>query len=207
MEGDCAPLREIAAASAAHDAMLLVDEAHATGVFGPGGAGLGAALNLNGAINISMGTLSKALGSTAGLRMLRRHAQTADQPRARAIFSTAPPPPAAGAARAALDFRAAHPSAGRELLARAAGFRERLQTAGFNTGGSNSQIVPVILGDNRRALDAASALRRLGILAPAIRPPTVPAGSARIRFSVTLAHTPADLEQAAGALASIVRPA
>lgn len=208
MEGDCAPLREIAAAAAAHGAMLLVDEAHATGVFGPGGAGLAAELNLNGAINISMGTLSKALGSYGGFCACSAGMRNLLINRARAlIFSTAPPPPAAGAALAAMDFLAAHPNAGRELLARAAGFRTRLQAAGFNTGGSNSQIVPVILGDNRRALDAAAALRRMGILAPAIRPPTVPAGSARIRFSVTLAHAPADLEKAADALAAIVRPA
>lgn len=208
MEGDCAPLAEIAAACAGHDALLMVDEAHATGVFGPGGAGLAAALDLNGAINISMGTLSKALGSYGGFCACSAGLRDLLVNRARAlIFSTAPPPPAAGAALAALDFLSAHPNAGQELLARAATFRARLQAAGFDTGASNSQIVPVLLGDNQRALDTAAALRRRGILAPAIRPPTVPAGSARIRFSVTLAHTPADLERAAAALAESVPPA
>ena len=80
-----------------------------------------------------------------------------------------------------------------------------LQAAGLNTGSSDSQIIPVIIGDNQRALEIADALRQNGILAPAIRPPTVPAGTARIRFTVTLAHTPADLEQAAAIIIKIVK--
>ncbi len=206
MDGDRAPLAEIAALAAQHDAMLMVDEAHATGVFGPGGAGLTAELKLESSVNIAMGTLSKALGAYGGFCACSNDMRALLVNRARAlIFSTAPPPAAAGAALAALDYLAAHPDAGREVLARAASFRARLQAAGLNTGSSDSQIIPVIIGDNQRALEIAGALRQNGILAPAIRPPTVPAGTARIRFTVTLAHTPADLEQAAAIIIKIVK--
>ena len=99
----------------------------------------------------------------------------------------------------------AHPDAGRELLARATVFRERLTAAGLDTGVSSSQIVPVMIGDNGQALRVAQCLREQGVLAVAIRPPTVPVGTARIRFSLSLAHSEADLEYAAAVVVRAVR--
>ena len=198
MDGDIAPLREIAGVAEHHEAMLMVDEAHATGVFGPQGSGLIRELSLERAVNLSMGTLSKALGSYGGFVACSEPMRDLLVNRSRAlIYSTAPSPASIGAALAALGLLAAHPALSTILLHRAALFRGLLQRAGLNTLNSQSQIVPVVLGDNARALDVSRRLRERGILAIAIRPPTVPAGSARLRFSVTLAHTEEDLIKAA----------
>ncbi len=206
MDGDRAPLAAIAAASQAHGAMLLVDEAHATGVWGPGGAGCVCAGGAPDGVTVALGTLSKALGAyggfVAGSDALRRWLIN----RARAfIFSTALPPACAGAALGALDCLARHPGMGAELLRRAAVFRARLRDAGLDTGRSESQIVPLMVGDCGRALALARRLRGHGILAVAIRPPTVPAGTARLRLSVTLAHTPEALTQAADTIIAAAR--
>lgn len=202
MDGDVAPLRDIARVAREHGAMLLVDEAHATGVWGPGGAGLIGQWHLQQDVTVAMGTLSKSLGSyggfIAGSETLKRWLVN----RARSfIFSTGLPPACVGASLGALDILAQNPGLGAELLDRAEKFRRRLQAAGFNTGDSVSQIVPVIVGDNQKTLALARRLRDHGILAVAIRPPTVPVGTARLRLSVTLAHTPAELEHAADVLA------
>jgi len=118
--------------------------------------------------------------------------------RARAfIYSTAPPPAVVGAALGALDVLGKAPGLGAELLSRAARFRHRLQQAGLTVPSSASQIVPVVVGENRKALDFSRALAAKGVLAIAIRPPTVPEGTARLRFSVSLGHSAADIEQAA----------
>jgi 7-keto-8-aminopelargonate synthetase-like enzyme len=198
MDGDVAPLAEIAAATTAAGALLLVDEAHSAGVFGPAGSGLVRGLGLEAAVNLSMSTLSKALGGYGGVIACSRPMRDWLVNRHRGfIYSTAPPPAVLGAALGALDVLAAEPDRGRLLLERAARFRARLRAGGLDTGASASQIIPLMVGDNRRALDLARRLRAQGILAGAIRPPTVPAGTARLRLSVTLAHTEADLEAAA----------
>ena len=198
MDGDLAPLPEIAAVAARHGAMLLVDEAHATGVFGPGGAGLVREHRLEESVNVSMGTLSKALGGSGGFVACSRRLRNLLINRARAfIYTTAPPPSVPGAALGALSVLAKNPGLGSKLLRRAAGLRAALDRAGLDTMGSRSQIIPVRIGDSERALSLAARLRRHGILAVAIRPPTVPAGTARLRLSVTLAHTDRLLEQAA----------
>ncbi len=201
MDGDCAPLAEIADLAATYSAMLMVDEAHATGVFGPGGAGIVAARKLEKKVHISMGTLSKALGAYGGFCACAQDMRKLLINKARSlIFSTAPAPAAAGAALGALDYLQINPDAGKILLDRARNLRAQLKEAGFDTGSSISQIIPVILGDNQKALEAAAELLRQGIIAPAIRPPTVPQGTARLRISLTLAHTPEDLERAASVL-------
>ncbi|OGV62649.1 MAG: 8-amino-7-oxononanoate synthase [Lentisphaerae bacterium RIFOXYB12_FULL_65_16] len=206
MDGDAAPLPELCAAARAAGALVLVDEAHATGVFGPGGAGLVAMHRLEGDVNLAVGTLSKALGAYGGFVACSGALRELLVNRARPfIYSTALPPPAVGAARAALEWVQAHPDAGRELLARATVFRERLTAAGLDTGVSSSQIVPVMIGDNGQALRVAQCLREQGVLAVAIRPPTVPVGTARIRFSLSLAHSEADLEYAAAVVVRAVR--
>ncbi|MBI3985676.1 MAG: 8-amino-7-oxononanoate synthase [Lentisphaerae bacterium] len=198
MEGDVAPLKELVAAAASGGAMVMVDEAHATGIFGPGGAGCVREAGLEGAVHVGMGTLSKALGGYGGFVASSELVKRWLVNRARSfVFSTALPPAVAGAGLGALEALERNPNGGATLLARASRFRERLRREGLNTGGSASQIVPVLVGDNARSLAWAEVLRKEGIIAVAIRPPTVPEGSARLRLSLTLAHTEEDLERAA----------
>ncbi|HOW98330.1 MAG TPA: 8-amino-7-oxononanoate synthase [Kiritimatiellia bacterium] len=198
MDGDLAPLPDLAAVAARHEALMLVDEAHATGVFGPGGAGLISEHGLADRVAVSMGTLSKALGSYGGFVACAENLRAWLVNKARAfIYTTAPPPAVLGAALGALMVLSKRPEMGQELLARAAGFRDTLKAAGLDTLNSASQIVPLMVGDNAKALALSRRLKDDGILAVAIRPPTVPPGTARLRFSISLAHQPADLAQAA----------
>lgn len=204
MDGDIAPLTAIAELSEQFGVMLMVDEAHSTGIFGEGGAGLIAAQHLQDKVNVSMGTLSKAMGGYGGyvagskpLRELLVHGARAF------IYTTAPPPAQIGAALGAFEALAADPLMGKRLLENAAFFRSKLQAAGLDTLGSQSQIVPVLIGDNEKAVAVSMALRERGIIASAIRPPTVPAGTARLRLSVTLAHSCEDLERAAALIAEV----
>lgn len=206
MDGDIAPLRDIAAAARASSAMLMIDEAHSTGVFGPGGSGIVRELRLERDVNVSMGTLSKALGGYGGFVACSGLLRDLLVNRARSfIFSTALPPASAASALAALGVLAASPDMGRDLLENAAMFRGRLGAAGLNTGSSASQIIPLILGENRLVVELSARLRGRGIIAAAIRPPAVPAGTARLRLSVTLAHTRDDLEHAADEIISVAK--
>ncbi len=196
MDGDIAPLWEIAEVVRRHRVMLLVDEAHATGIFGPAGAGCVRELGLERDVTLSMGTLSKALGGYGGFVACSEAMRQFLVNRARSlIFSTSLPPAVIGAALGALDCLEADPGLGRQLLERSARFRDRLQAAGFETGRSASQIIPIIVGDNQKTLALSRRLYEHGVIAVAIRPPTVPAGTARLRLSVTLEHTPEDLER------------
>jgi len=184
----------------------MVDEAHATGVFGPGGSGLIREHALESSVNVSMGTLGKALGcyggfvacSTALRRLLIGRARSL-------IYSTALPPAVVGAAMGALEVLRTNPSMGEALLERARIFRDRLGDAGLDTMHSSSQIIPVVVGDNAKVLALSSALRDRGIIAAAMRPPTVPPQSSRLRLSMTLAHSQDDLERAAKTLIECVR--
>ena len=177
--------------------MLLVDEAHATGVFGPGGAGCLREHGLEEQVDVSMGTLGKALGGYGGYTATSHELRDWFIQKARSfIYSTAPPPAVVGAGLGALDALADRPAAGATLLGRAASFRDQLCAAGLNVMQSGSQIVPISIGPNDQALRLAERLRGQDLLAVAIRPPTVPAGTARLRLSVTLAHTEDDLAAA-----------
>jgi glycine C-acetyltransferase/8-amino-7-oxononanoate synthase len=181
--------------------MVLVDEAHSTGVFGPAGSGLIRQHGLENAVNISMGTLSKALGSYGGFAAVSAPMRDWLVNTARSfIFDTALPPAAAAAALAALGLLERSPGLGSELLRRAKHFRASLRNAGLALDESESQIVPVVVGSSAGALSLSRRLRERGILAPAVRPPTVPEGTARLRFSVTLAHREEDLDHAAASL-------
>lgn len=198
VDGDLAPLRELVELKEKYGAWLMIDEAHASGVFGPRGAGLAAELGLTDRIEIHLGTFSKALGSfgayVAGSRVLIEYLHN----RARSfIFSTALPPPVLGAIREAVRIvqQEAEPRA--YLRQQAAVFRHRLQAVGFDTLNSASQIIPVLIGDNARTLEFAAYLRDQGLFAVAIRPPTVPPGTARVRFSLSAVHAAADLAAAA----------
>lgn len=204
MDGDRAPLRQICELAAEHGALVLVDEAHATGVFGSGGSGLVAEQGLTDEVDISMSTFSKALGSYGGAVACRRELKEIFINKARSfIYSTGLPPAAVGAVLGALDLLEESPELGTELLDRARFFRQQLQQRGLDTGDSESQIIPVLVGDNQLTLEFADRLETENILAVAIRPPTVPAGSARVRLSVTLAHSRQQLDRAAATIGDV----
>jgi 8-amino-7-oxononanoate synthase len=201
MDGDIAPLGDLARLASEHDAMLMVDEAHATGVFGDHGRGIGEQLYAEQGIHIRVGTLSKALGSqggfVAGQRRLIEYLVNRARPY---IFSTAPIEAAAAAALEALKIVREEPDRRQQLLQRADHLRERLWRDGWWLGSTQSHIVPIVVGDPPEALRMAAGLRRQGFFVPAIRPPSVPEGESLLRISVTLQHDEATLERLANAL-------
>ena len=190
MDGDLAPLAELAHVAERHGAMLLIDEAHATGVFGRYGRGVAEHLGVEERIPIRVGTLSKALGChggfVAGSRQLIDWLINTARPY---IFSTAAPAAVAAAAMAALEIVREEPERRERLLACSAEVRARLVEQGWNVGPSVSQILPVIVGQPEEAMELSGWLRLHGILVPAIRPPTVPEGEACLRISLTAGHT------------------
>jgi len=206
VDGDLAPLQGLVELRDRYGAMLMVDEAHATGVLGPHGAGLAKALGLTHRIDVHMGTFSKALGSLGGyvagdLRLIEYLHN-----RARSfIYSTAMPPPVLGAIAAALNIVVQEPERRRYLLSEAQSFRQILTQAGFDILGSETQIIPVLVGDNAPTLSLAARLREHGLMAVALRPPTVPPGRSRVRFSLSAAHSPEDLAAARTAILEVGR--
>jgi 8-amino-7-oxononanoate synthase len=194
VDGDLAPLTELVALKEKYGAWLMIDEAHATGVLGKGGAGLAEALRLTSQVDIHMGTFSKALGSLGGYVAGDRRLIDYLHNRARAfIYSTAMAPPLLGAMDAAIKIVAQEPERRLYLLQEAEKFRRGLGEAGLDTLGSETQIVPALVGENVRTLECAARLRERGLLAVGLRPPTVPPGRARVRFSLSAAHAPEDL--------------
>lgn len=195
MDGDLAPLKEIAELAARYDAMLLVDEAHATGVFGRHGRGAAEALGADEAGMIRVGTLSKALGAAGGFVAGPRAAIEWLANRARTyVFSTAHPAAIAAAAIVALDVVASEPWRRTTLLANAAKLREQLTAQGWNVGRSASQIIPIYLGAPAAAVELSAALLAKGFWVPAIRPPSVPEGQSLLRLSLSAAHEPAMID-------------
>ena len=190
MDGDLAPLAELVDLAERFGAMLLVDEAHGTGVFGPDGRGAASECGVADRIPIRVGTLSKALGSlggfVAGSRRLMDHLVNRAPT---LIYSTALPPAAAAAAHEALAIARAEPWRRSRVRALGDRLREVLATSGLEVMPSAGPIVPVRLGDPARAVALGDRLRGRGFLVPAIRPPTVPEGTARLRISLTAAHT------------------
>jgi 8-amino-7-oxononanoate synthase len=181
MDGDTAPLREIVSLKDRYGAVLMLDEAHAVGLIGRGGRGLADQCELRDRVEVQMGTLGKALGSSGGYVAGSRRLIDFLTNRARSfIFSTAPPATAAAAACAAL-----------EICASAEGDRRRakmLSLAAILDPSRNTAIHPVIMGGEEEALRASEALWQLGYFVPAIRPPTVPQGTSRLRISLSAAH-------------------
>jgi 8-amino-7-oxononanoate synthase len=199
MDGDLAPLVELTDLAVRHRAMLLIDEAHATGVFGRNGRGVAEHLDVDSrmaaSVAVRVGTLSKALGGIGGFVVGSRALVEWLLNRARTyVYSTAAPAATAAAALAALDIVAAEPERRRGLLARAEMLRNALAAQGWNVGRSQSQIIPILVGEPARAVELSARLRQAGLLAPAIRPPTVPEGQSRLRISLTAAHTPEMIE-------------
>jgi 8-amino-7-oxononanoate synthase len=190
MDGDLAPLAELADVARRRDAMLLVDEAHATGVFGERGRGAAEHLRAEEGVTARVGTLSKALGCAGGFISGSRDLIDYVINRGRSyIYSTAAPAAISAAAIVALEIVIAEPHRRRELLKRAADLRQRLVALGWSIGLSASQIIPIVIGCPRRAVELSQRLRSHGLLVPAIRPPTVPEGEACLRVSLTWGHT------------------
>ncbi len=206
MDGDLAPLQEIAELAEKYGAMLMVDEAHSTGIFGPNGSGRVRELGLESRVNVSMGTLSKAYGGYGGFIACSKELKELLIQSSRAfIYTTAPAPAVIGTALGVMDVLEASPNLGNILRANADYFRELLQDGGLDTLQSESQIIPILIGGNEQAMLVSQKLREQGIIAAAIRPPTVPAGTARLRLSVTLAHTVDDMEHAAKQIIQAVK--
>jgi len=204
MDGDLAPLAELADLAERHDAMLLVDEAHATGVFGRHGRGVAEMLGVESRVDVRVGTLSKALGSIGGFVAGSRSLVEWLINRARPyVFSTAMPAAAAAAATVALDIVRDEPQRREQLLARANETRRRLAEQGWNVGPSASPIVPIVLGEPERAVRLAEQLFDRGFYVPAIRPPTVPEGESCLRLSFTWAHTAEQLDGLVETLAKL----
>lgn len=193
MDGDVADMPALAALAREHDAILYVDEAHATGVLGPRGAGLSA--TAPGGVDVIMGTFSKAIGSfgayLAGSRALIDWFSNAASG---FVFSTALPPGVLGAVDAALDLLPDLDSERAHLTSLADRLRRGLGELGLDHGASASQIVPAIIGPEDQAMALASKLEARGFLAAAIRPPTVPPGTSRLRIALRAAHSAADID-------------
>lgn len=199
MDGDRAPLADLAVIAGRHEAMLVIDEAHATGVFGPGGRGLGA--NLEGRANvISLHTCGKALGVMGALVLSSAEIRDFLVNRARAfIYATAPSPIVAAAVRAALKISHSQPERRERLHALIEFAAGELASHGFKSSGS--QIQPIIVGSDTRAVALANAMKVRGFDIRAIRPPTVPEGTARLRLTLTLNADEATLKALITALA------
>jgi glycine C-acetyltransferase/8-amino-7-oxononanoate synthase len=199
MDGDVAPLPELAALAREHGCRLMVDEAHATGALGPGGRGSVAAAGLGEEVDLIVGTLGKALGSYGAYVCAGR--QTIDYLVNSArpfIFSTAPPPPTAAAALAALELLASDPRLVASLRRNSATLRAALAAEGLSAGGTGQcQIVPVGVGDAGASMALCERLLEKGVFAQGIRPPTVPEGSSRLRFTVMSSHREEELGHAA----------
>ncbi len=208
MDGDVAPLQEIVALAERFGVRTVVDEAHGTGTLGPGGRGAAAAAGVADRVDVIVGTLSKALGSygayVACEASMARYLTNAARP---FIFSTAPPPPAVGAALEALTLLESSPELPRALARNAIALRQELAAHGFTVGEGETPIVPLIVGEPALATRICEAAIGRGVFAQAIRPPTVPDGTARLRLAVMATHSLAELRDGAAALAAAVREA
>jgi len=197
MDGHVAPLNDLCSLAERFDAAVVVDEAHATGVYGRHGRGVCEQVGVQDRVAVRIGTLSKALGALGGFvtgsttltSYILNHARTQ-------FFSTALPPAVCAAATAAVDIVETEPSRRRRLRELAGLLRSGITDVGMSAAGDEaSPIVPVVLGDVGKAVAAAAFLQEHGFLVPAIRPPTVPQGTARLRFSVSTSHQEEDIRQ------------
>ncbi len=201
MDGDFADLPRLVELKRRYAALLSVDEAHATGVFGATGRGLAEVMGAEEEIDVVVGTLSKALGGIGGfIAGSRAFIEWVINTAGSFIYTTAIPPAACAAATAALELVTAEPWRREKLLRMADGLRAALQVRGFDIADSTSQIVPIVIGDNEAALRLSRHLEENDIFVPAIRPPTVPRGRARLRISLTAEHEEADIERLLNAL-------
>ena len=204
MDGDLAPLPDIVRIAGKHKAMVMVDEAHGTGVFGENGRGVIEHFNLNKEVYIVMGTLSKAIGSLGGyvcgdidlINYLRNKARSF-------MYTTALPPAVCAASIAGIKLIQNDPSLRESLWHNVRFIKEKLKSLNFSIISSESPIIPILIGDSQKAVDMSNFLYKKGLLIPAIRPPTVPANSSRLRMTIMSTHTKEDLERLLEALSEV----
>ncbi|HZL48458.1 MAG TPA: 8-amino-7-oxononanoate synthase [Solirubrobacteraceae bacterium] len=206
MDGDVAPLEEIVELAKEYGARVMVDEAHATGALGPDGRGAVAEAGLEGEVDVVVGTLGKALGSygayvCADEEMISYLINTARS----LIFSTAPGPPAVAGALAALELLEERPHRVERLRSAARTLRGALALEGFPVAAGEMQIVPLVVGEEHAAMRLSKEALERGVFAQAIRPPTVPAGTSRLRLATMASHTAEELKSAARALGEAAR--
>ena len=206
MDGDIAPLPALVRLARDRGARLMVDEAHGTGALGPGGRGAAAELGVAGDVDVVVGTLGKSLGGY-GAYVCASHdvidwLVNTSRP---FIFSTAPPPPSVAAAAAALALLASQPERVERLRRNARLLRDALAAEGLEVGATQSQIVPVIVGDARLTMEMCERVLERGVFAQGIRPPTVPEGACRLRMTVMATHEAGELRHAARVVGSVAR--
>lgn len=206
MDGDIAPLPELVEVAERRGAIMMVDDAHASGVLGRGGAGTVDHFDLHGRVDVQVGTLSKAIGVLGGFIAGPRHLTEWLENRGRPyLFSTSAPPAVVAACIEALDIIRDEPERIERLWANTRWFKAGLHELGFDTGASETPITPVIIGEEERAQGFARRLFEEGVFTPAIVYPTVPRGRARVRTIVTAEHTQEDLGRALEVFASVGR--
>ncbi len=204
MDGDIAPLPDIVRIAHKYKAMVMVDEAHGTGVFGKKGRGVVEHFNLSKKVSIVMGTLSKAVGSLGGyvsgdadlINFLRNKARPF-------MYTTALPPAVCAASITGIKLIRKNPSLRKSLWNNVRYLKEKLDLLNLNVIPSESPIIPILIGDAKKAVDVSKILYKNGILIPAIRPPTVPARSSRLRMTVMSTHTKKDLEKLLDVLSNV----
>jgi len=205
VDGDLAPLGEIASVARRHGAITVADDAHGTGVYGADGRGVLEHLGVEDEIDIVVGTLSKALGCQGGFAAADQRVVDLLVNRSRSfIYTTGLAPPICGSALAALEIVETQPQLRRSLWANVRRLARALGNAGVTVGASAGPILPVIVGSAGKALAVSAGLEKEGYLAVAIRPQTVPAGTSRIRLSVSAAHTPGDIDGLVRALLRVL---
>ncbi|OGW16563.1 MAG: 8-amino-7-oxononanoate synthase [Nitrospirae bacterium GWC2_57_13] len=201
MEGDIAPLPDLCTLAEKYGALLMVDDAHATGVLGDSGRGTAEHFGVSGRVPVQMGTLGKALGSFGAYIAGDRDMITYILNKARSlIFSTALPPAVCAASLAALRVLEQEPWRREQLRKNVHRFVVVLMAQGVDVAASETPIIPIIIGDSEKALLAGQSLMDKGMFALAVRPPTVPEGTARIRMTIMATHSPEDLDRAAAAV-------
>jgi 8-amino-7-oxononanoate synthase len=206
MDGDEAPLAEIVSLAETYDAMVMVDEAHATGVLGGDGAGVVSKAGLGGRVLVQMGTLGKALGAfgayVAGSAALRELLIN----RCRSfIFTTSLPPAVMAMGIAAVKIVKSEPQRRQAVWENAHKLRSGLKSLGYATGNSRSHIIPVVIGDEKGCMRLCEELLARGVFAQGIRPPTVPPGTSRLRMTAMATHTSAQIQSALGILRDITK--
>ena len=206
MDGDLARLVEVVNLAERYGAMLMVDEAHATGVFGEKGRGLAEHFGVEDRVQIRVGTLSKALGCAGGFVVGSQRLIDWLVNRARVyIFSTAQPAASAAAAQASLGIVRDEPQRRTRLLIKSGQVRRQLQQQGWNVGESESQIIPIIVGNPKETMELAGKLREKDLWVPGIRPPSVPEGRSLLRISLSYAHTDEMIESLLQTLAGMAK--
>ncbi|KAF0120445.1 MAG: 8-amino-7-oxononanoate synthase [bacterium] len=196
MDGDITPLPEILGIAMKEDALVIVDDAHATGVLGENGKGTAEYFGLTDEKLIHMGTFSKALGSMggyiAGSKVIIEYLKNNARP---FIYSTALPPSVCASSIAAIDIIENEPLTRKRLWENITRFRKGLTNLGYNTMESQTQIIPILIGDASLTMEFARAIFQKGVYAPGIRPPTVPEGKSRIRTSLMASHTDEQIDK------------